>query len=218
MVGETKFDISNLNSKNPLKQFESWYQDAKNAKSIKSPNCACLATCSSNCEPSCRMIEINEFNDNGFLFFTHYDSKKARDLSQNRNCSLCFYWDQLDRQVVMCGRVEKISEKESMEFFQRRTVPQQLKTLASQQGKVIKDKEVLVERQQKLAKEFEQSQRMPVPETYVGYLFKPEEFDFWQGNVNDLDDRIRFRKRKQVEDESLVTMGEGNWAIERIGA
>lgn len=164
------------------------------------------------------MIQVGDFSEKGLIFFTNYDSKKAKELSQNKNCSFCFYWDHLDRQVVLKGSVEKIKEHESMEYFSRRTVPQQLKTLSSVQGKVIKDKQVLVERQQQLTKEFETTKKMPVPEAYCGYLFIPDEFDFWQGNGDEIDDRLLFRKKHDQENQELVTSGEGNWVIERLGA
>ena len=164
------------------------------------------------------MIQLQDYSDKGFLFFTHYDSKKATELAHNRRCSMCFYWDQVDRQVVIKGKAQKISEHESLEYFSRRPMPQQLKTLASVQGKVIKDKDILVERQKKLVKEFEETKRMPVPEAWCGYLFVPEEFDFWQGCADELDDRIRFRKRHDNEDQTIVTPGEGSWVIERLGA
>ena len=164
------------------------------------------------------MIQVQDYSDKGFLFFTHYDSKKGKELSKNKKCSVCFYWDQLDRQVVMNGTAQKISEAESLDYFSRRTVPQQLKTLASAQSQIIPDKEKLVEKQQKIARQFEETKQMPLPETWCGYLFVPEEFDFWQGNVDDLDDRLRFRKRQTQEDQSLITFGEGFWVIERLGA
>lgn len=164
------------------------------------------------------MIQIESFSEKGFLFFTNYDSKKAKELGQNKQCALCFYWDDIEKQVVLKGKAEKIEEHESMNYFSSRSVPQQLKTLSSVQGKVIKDKQELVERKQRLAKEFETTNKMPIPETYCGYSFVPEEFDFWQGNGDEIDDRIRFRKKHDHENQELVTFGEGFWVIERVGA
>ncbi|RNA39320.1 pyridoxine-5 -phosphate oxidase-like [Brachionus plicatilis] len=218
MPGTSKLDISTLESRDPFKQFNCWFLEAKQNKNIKNPNAACLATCGLDGHPSCRMIQVGDFSDKGFLFFTNYDSKKAKELSQNKQCSLCFYWDHLDRQIVLKGRAEKIKEHESMDYFSRCPVAQQIKSLSSVQGKIIKDKQELVDRQQRLAKEFETTKKMPVPETYCGYLFIPDEFDFWQGNQDDIDDRLRFRKKHEHEDQELVTPGEGFWVIERLGA
>ena len=167
----------------------------------------CLATCTSDGQPSCRMISFNEFTDKGCLFFTNYKSKKANELDSNPKACVCFYWDQLAKQVVIYGRVNRISQQDSQEFFTRRPLESRLNTLASEQGKVIKDKQELKEKKSQLYKEYESTQNLPSAENWGGYLFLPDEFDFWQGNVNDFDDRIRFRKKREQEDENMITRG-----------
>ncbi|CAF0837937.1 unnamed protein product [Brachionus calyciflorus] len=211
-------DVSNLHSRNPFKQFDRWLQEAKNDKDIKNPSVMCLTTCSPDCKPSCRMIQLQDFNEKGLLFSTHYESKKAKELNLNPKCSVCFYWDDLDRQVVMNGRVEKISEVDYYSYFSRKPIEEQIKIVVSEQGKILPDKQPMIEKQKKLMKQFEETKQVPLPETWCGYLFIPEEFDFWQGNSDDLDDRLRFRLKRDHENTDLVVQGEGFWVIERLSA
>jgi pyridoxamine 5'-phosphate oxidase len=107
------FDISDLYSKDPIKQFENWFQHARQQPTIKEPNSVCISTATRDGKPSSRMVLLKGYSDEGFKFFTNYDSRKGKELEENPNAAMLFYWDCLSRQIRIEGKVKKVSREES---------------------------------------------------------------------------------------------------------
>lgn len=175
-------------SKDPVDQFTAWFDQALLSEVVE-PNAMSLATVGSDGKPSVRIVLLKGFNRNGFRFFSNYKSRKGKELDENPNASLCFFWPELERQVRLEGTVEKISRKESEEYFQKRPRLSQVGAWASNQSEEVSSREELEERFQKLQQQFE-DETIPVPEFWGGYLLKPSSIEFWQGRRGRLHDRL----------------------------
>jgi pyridoxamine 5'-phosphate oxidase len=173
--------VKDLVSKDPIKQFESWFQQARQNPGIKEPNAMCISTSNQQGKPSSRMVLLKDYTDDGFTFFTNYTSKKGQDLEANPNCSLLFYWDVMSRQIRIDGTVTKVSREKSIQYFSKRPLNSRISAYISDQSKVIKDKQYLIDLQQKATKEFSADNNVPCPENWGGYLVVPHEIEFWQG-------------------------------------
>lgn len=175
---------------NPILQFENWFEDAVKNK-ISEPNIMHLSTADKTGRPSGRIVLLKGFDEDGFVFYTNYMSRKGNELLQNNYGALTFLWMELYRQVRVEGRVNKVSAEESDKYFQSRPRGSQISALASEQSKVISGRDEL----EKIFKELDEKYRdkeVPRPENWGGYRMIPEEMEFWQGRVNRLHDRIQY--------------------------
>ena len=176
----------------PINQFQSWLNDAVEAQ-LPLPEAMTLATATPDGRPSARMVLLKQVDDDGFVFFTNYQSAKARQLDANPYASLVFYWPQLERQVRVEGSVVRTSEQESREYFRTRPRESQIGAWASAQSEAISGRDVLEER----ARELEAlycDQDIDCPEHWGGYRLKPERIEFWKGRVGRLHDRILYQR------------------------
>jgi len=187
----------------PFVQFRAWFEAASKAD-FEEPNAMTLSTVASSGKPSSRMVLLKSYDEQGFVFFTNYNSQKGQDLAQNPRAALLFWWDKMDRQIQVEGEVEKISEQESSEYFNSRPRGSQLGAWVSNQSAVISGREVLVDRIEQLSKEYE-GREIPRPSYWGGYRVKPLVFEFWQGRPNRLHDRLQYRK-----------LANGSWVIDRL--
>ena len=187
----------------PIRQFQVWLDEAFAAK-IPLAEAMTLATATPDGKPSARMVLLKQVDENGFVFFTNYRSPKARQLDANPYACLVFYWNQLERQVRVEGRVTKVSEQESRDYFQTRPRESQIGAWASDQSEVITSREILEQR----AKELETmycDREIDCPEHWGGYRVMPERIEFWKGREGRLHDRIVYQR------ESARA-----WAIRRL--
>ena len=190
-------------SPDPFKQFEKWFSDAIAAK-LDLPDAMTLATATSDGIPSARMVVLRGFDAKGFCFYTDYESQKGRELAENSNAALVFYWRELDRQVRSTGTVEKLTPEESDAYFASRPVSSQLAVCTERQSRVITHREHLTEGFQR-AEEMYASDKIPRPSHWGGYRLAPNLFEFWQGCPNRLHDRLCY-----------TLQSDGTWEMTRL--
>ncbi len=189
--------------KDPFLQFKNWFEEALRTESVE-PNAMNLATVSKDGVVSSRQVLLKAFDKNGFVFFTNYNSQKARDLDVTATVALNFWWEKLYRQIRIQGKVEKTSVSVSEEYFNSRPKGSQIGAHASQQSEVIENYAVLEKEYQRLEQLYK-DQVIPCPKHWGGYCVVPTFFEFWQGRPNRLHDRLRYSKAS-AED----------WKIERL--
>ncbi|GBD16179.1 Pyridoxine/pyridoxamine 5'-phosphate oxidase [bacterium HR26] len=187
----------------PLRQFARWLAEAEQS-GIRYANAMAVATAAPDGTPSARMVLLRGFDERGFVFYTNYESQKGRELAANPRAALLFYWDPLERQVRISGRVVKVSSQESDEYFRSRPYGSQLSAWASRQSEPIAGREELEAHHAELAAQFPEGQ-VPRPPFWGGYRVVPEQFEFWQGRRDRLHDRFRYTRQP-----------DGSWLIERL--
>jgi pyridoxamine 5'-phosphate oxidase len=183
---------SNL-KQNPIDQFKLWFEEA-NAKGIKKAESFSLATSTKDGKPSVRILLFKGLNNKGFKFYTNFESMKAKDLENNPQASMLFYWSPLERQVRIDGVVQKLSEKENDMYWSTRPRGSQIGAHSSTQSSVVNSREELENRFNEVEKQFE-GKDIPRPNYWGGYILIPESIEFWEGLPNRLHDRILYQHK-----------------------
>ena len=190
-------------SDNPFGQFENWFKQTEEA-GIRMPNAMTLATVGEDGQPSIRIVLLKFFDEKGFVFYTNYESRKAKEIAGNSKVALLFPWHDLDRQVRITGIAEKVSAFESTKYFLSRPKGSQLGAWVSNQSSVITSRQLLMSKLEEMKSKF-QNKEVPLPSFWGGYRVVPDSFEFWQGRKNRLHDRFFYTPEK-----------EGGWNIERL--
>jgi pyridoxamine 5'-phosphate oxidase len=203
-IDYTKFSMDEFGLlANPIDQFNNWFKNALDSK-VSEANAMVLSTVSSQNIPSARVVLLKGVQSNGFKFYTNYDSFKGKELAENPNACLTFFWPALEQQIRITGRVEKIDATESVAYFHSRPRGSQISALASNQSAKITDRVILVDEVARLEKLYA-NKTVPKPEFWGGYLLNPTKVEFWQGRSSRLHDRFLYEK---LEDN--------NWQVSRL--
>jgi pyridoxamine 5'-phosphate oxidase len=187
----------------PFTQFNHWWDDAIKSE-IDEINAMTLATASASGVPAARIVLLKSVTDDGFVFFTNYNSHKGKELEENPQACLVFFWKELERQVRITGRVEKVSAAESDEYFNSRPAGSRVGAWASPQSHVIASRDVIEKNIKKVEEQFAETEIVRPPH-WGGYIVIPSEIEFWQGRSSRLHDRLRYTK-----------MQDANWKVERL--
>jgi pyridoxamine 5'-phosphate oxidase len=188
---------------NPLEQFARWYDEAI-AAGVELPEAMMLATAAPDGAPSARMVLLKGVEERGFVFYTNYESRKGRELAANPRAALVFHWPQTPRrQVSVGGSVERLSARESDEYFRTRPFGSRIGAWASRQSEVIAGREGLERSFAELEAEHAEGE-VPRPPWWGGYVLRPDMVEFWQNRPNRLHDRLRYRR------------SDGEWVLERL--
>jgi pyridoxamine 5'-phosphate oxidase len=189
-------------SANPIEKFKLWFGEAATVK-VYEPNAAIIATASKKGVPSARMILVKAFSEEGFTFFSNYESKKGIHLSENPYASIVYYWPELERQVRIDGTIEKLTPADSDKYFETRPIGSRLGAWASPQSQVIVGREWLEAKHKEIREKFKYGDVVR-PENWGGYILRPASIEFWQGRQNRLHDRLEYYKE------------DGKWKVRRL--
>lgn len=195
-------DVGDLDA-SPFKQFDRWMREAVETQLLE-PNAMSLATVDPAGRPTLRTVLLKGFDERGLVFYTNYESAKARDLAGNAQVACLFQWLPLERQVSVTGQAEKVSAAESLKYFLSRPRDSQIGAWASRQSEVITTRSLLEQKFAEMRAKFAAGE-IPLPSEWGGYRITPAMFEFWQGRPNRLHDRLRYARQSG-----------GSWKIERL--
>lgn len=192
---KSKLEESDLPN-DPMELFEKWFMEAFDAD-LPEPSAMTLSTSNEDGRVKSRIILLKAYNDTGFQFFTNFQSQKGKDLKTNPLAAISFFWPEMERQVLIDGRVEKLPEKDSELYYSARPRNNQLGAWASEQSKEIKDRYTLEARYEAVSHAYSNYKVIPRPKHWGGYILIPRVIEFWQGRENRLHDRIEYYKNAE---------------------
>jgi len=192
----------------PMDQFKAWFDNARSAE-ILEPNAMTLATVNNDQLPSSRIVLLKEIESDGIVFYTNYESHKAQDISVNPNVCINFLWKEIQRQVRIEGIATKVSEAQSLRYFQSRPKASQIGAWVSAQSTVIQSRDILEKAKVDLELKYKNVDSLPLPPFWGGYKITATAYEFWQGRNSRLHDRFRYHKPDRTT---------ASWKIDRLSS
>ncbi|MBK3569589.1 pyridoxamine 5'-phosphate oxidase [Streptomyces sp. MBT62] len=189
----------------PMTQFGRWFEEAALQDLVYEPNAMVVSTADADGRPSSRTVLLKDYDDQGFVFYTNYESRKARELAVNPYVSLLFPWHPMARQVLVTGTARRTGRDETAAYFRTRPHGSQLGAWASAQSSVIASRTELESSYAELAARYPEGEQVPVPPHWGGFRIAPQTVEFWQGRENRLHDRLRYTAEQ-----------DGSWRVERL--
>ncbi|MEQ8421861.1 MAG: pyridoxamine 5'-phosphate oxidase [Arenibacter algicola] len=191
-------------SDNPMELFQKWFYEVEASDGVDEPNAMTVSTIGLDGFPKNRVVLLKKYTFEGFIFYTNYESEKGRAITQNPNVCISFFWPNMERQIIIKGRAEKIAENLSDGYFESRPDGSKLGAIVSKQSEVVPNREYLERKLKDLEKEYE-NKEIVRPKYWGGFIVKPVSIEFWQGRPNRLHDRIRYNLQANYD-----------WKIERL--
>ena len=189
---------------NPINLFREWFNEAKKSE-INDPNAVALGTIDYKGYPSVRMVLLKDYNDDGFVFYTNFNSNKSKAIKKDPKISLCFHWKSLLRQVRIIGLASKVSEEEADNYFNSRSYGSRIGAWASDQSSVLNNREDLLISIAKYKEKFPNEKKVPRPQHWSGWRLKPEEIEFWLDGENRIHERLKYIKKKNIWEKVLLS-------------
>ncbi|PZD79239.1 pyridoxamine 5'-phosphate oxidase [Mesonia sp. K7] len=185
----------------PLVQFKNWFEETEQNKWVEEVNAMTLSTLGKNGYPQSRVVLLKEFSEEGFIFYTNYNSQKGKAIEKHPKVSLSFFWPKAERQIIIQGDAKKVSKQKSDEYFYSRPKGSQIGAIVSNQSQIVESRQII---ENKLVELNNLNENLKRPESWGGYLVKPISYEFWQGRTNRLHDRFRYH------------LEAGKWMIDRL--
>ncbi len=187
----------------PIKLFEEWFNEAKKTE-INDPNALALATADKTGIPSVRIVLLKSFNNDGFVFYTNFNSKKSNDLKENPEASLCFHWKSLLRQIRISGNVSKVLDNEADEYYKTRSYGSRIGAWASNQSSVLNNRDELYKSIEGYKKKYPDENNVPRPDYWSGWNLKPTSIEFWLDGKDRIHQRLKYKKKNQKWEKFLL--------------
>ena len=184
---------------NPIELFNEWFNEAKKTE-INDPNALALATSDKGGTPSVRMVLLKDFNQSGFVFYTNLNSKKSIDIKSNPSASMCFHWKSILRQIIITGRITKVSDEDADLYYRSREYESRIGAWASKQSSILKNREELYQEIENYKKKYSNKDNVPRPDYWSGWNLNPYEIEFWLNRENRIHQRLKYIKNQ-----------DGNW-------
>ena len=189
---------------NPINLFREWFNDAMKSE-INDSNAVALGTVDYKGYPSVRMVLLKDYNDDGFVFYTNFNSDKSKAIKKDPKISMCFHWKSLLRQVRIVGLASKVSDKEADEYFNSRSYGSRVGAWASDQSSILINREDLLNSIEKYKEKFPNKNEVPRPKHWSGWQLKPDEIEFWLDGENRIHERLKYIKNKNIWEKVLLS-------------